>query len=193
MRAPDQGFLQHAPALGARDHDEGVADGEGRIGAGYAGDPPGIEDEGDERLRGQAGSRGAWRPTTGEVSERRTSTSSRPWCSCITGTSEVTGSSCSIWARIASVAETVVSMPRFREEERVRGVVDAGEHAGDAPVAGDVADDEVVLVVTRDGGDEVGAGDAGAVEDGGLAGIALEHSALQLVVDSRPRARYSAR
>ena len=72
------------------------------------------------------------------------------------------GSSCSICARIAAVALTVVSMPSRLKIDLVLRVVETGDRARDAELRlGDLAHDQVVLVVAGNRDHHVRATEAG--------------------------------
>ena len=109
-------------------------------------------------------------------SSGRSSRWTRPW----------PGTSCSMRLRIRSVAETAGLDPQQLEVLQVPRVV----AAGDDPVAevlllGDLADEDVVLVVAGDGDDEVGALDARALEHPQLGGVAVLDGVLELLLDAQ--------
>ncbi len=74
--------------------------------------------------------------------------------------------------------------PQLLEVVEVAGVVDAGHDPLDLVlVARHLADEDVVLVVAGDRDHEVGALDAGALEHPQLAGVAVLHGVLELLLD----------
>ena len=83
------------------------------------------------------------------------------------------------------VAQIVGAIPEQVEVRLVPGVVDPGDHLRHAvALLGELADDEVVLVVARDREHEVGRPlDAGALEHEELRRVSALHDVLELLLE----------
>ena len=149
--------LRHEPAALAQDRDDQAALGQ--------------LDVRDAARRRPARPR---RPSISMISRRSSSRSSR-W------TSPYWGTSCSISRRIRSVADTAGWMPSSWKCWRLRGLLTRATIAlAEVLVPRHLADEDVVLVVAGHGDHQVGALDAGALEDPQLGRVA--------VLDARARA-----
>ena len=92
-----------------------------------------------------------------------------------------------------SVADTAGWMPEQLEVLQVAGVVAAGDDPlAEVLLLGDLADEDVVLVVAGDRHDEVGALDAGALEHPQLGAVAVLDGVLELLLDAQVGAPVAA-